>query len=219
MDLDPTIGDDATADIAVDVEVDFCEGGSLAVVGGADVAARGSAYMARSTSAVKVATKDWHIDPGAHFAPTPDEPDYVDTWPAHCVAGTLGSEFHEAFDPGPVEAVFYKGLHSAAYSGFEGATEEGQGASLEDYLRDRGIRRVKIWGIALSHCVAATALDAVKAGFETVVLLDLSVGVSPATTESAMAAMTAAGVIFMDSSTNTILDPRPTGAPAEAHLG
>lgn len=210
--LDPTIGDDATADIAVDVEVDFCEGGSLAVAGGADVAARGSAYMARSTSAVKVATKDWHIDPGAHFAASPQAPDYVDTWPSHCVAGTTGSEFHQAFDPAPVEAVFYKGLHSAAYSGFEGATDEGQGASLDDYLKERGIRRVKIWGIALSHCVAATALDAVESGFETVVLLDLSVGVSPATTASAMAAMTAAGVVFMHSTTEAILTPQSTGA-------
>lgn len=204
VELDPTTTEAETADIAVDVESDFCEGGSLAVVGGAGVAERGSYYTARSTSAVKVATKDWHIDPGDHFAD--GEPDFVDTWPVHCLAGTSGADFHPAFDARLIEQIFYKGLHSAAYSGFEGAADHGRGQDLDSYLQGRGVRRVKVWGIALSHCVAATALDAVAHGYETIVLTDLSVGVSPETTAAAMDAMRAKGVRFMDSTSGQLIE-------------
>lgn len=110
--------------IVVDVQNDFCEGGSLAVTGGAAVAERISALLAGASSdyAHVVATKDFHIDPGEHFS---DTPDYRLSWPRHCVAGTPGADFHPALDTGPVEAVFTKGEYSAAYSGFEGADASG----------------------------------------------------------------------------------------------
>ncbi len=118
-----------------------------------------------------VATKDWHIDPGAHFC---DHPDYLDTWPAHCVVGSGGAEFHPSLATERIEAVFHKGEHKAAYSGFEGHTEQGE--TLAAWLRDAGVTQVELVGIATDHCVRATALDAKAEGFETTVLLDLTAG-------------------------------------------
>ena len=113
--------------IVVDVQNDFCEGGSLAVTGGALVAQRVAEHIAahHQEYAAVVATADWHIDPGSHFS---DHPDYVDSWPVHCVAGHDGADFHPGFQPAldHVEAIFRKGEFSAAYSGFEGATTEGE---------------------------------------------------------------------------------------------
>lgn len=175
--------------IVVDVQNDFCEGGSLAVTGGAAVAARISTLLAASDHDVVVATRDFHRDPGRHFSPAPD---YVTSWPPHCVVGTPGAEFHPALDTQRVDAVFSKGAHAAAYSGFEGATDDGTG--LADWLRERGVGEVEVVGIATDHCVRATAVDAVAAGFDTTVRLDLTAGVAPATVESALAEMAAAGV-------------------------
>lgn len=185
--------------IVVDVQNDFCEGGSLAVEGGAGVAQRIAAHVgARGDDyAAVVATADWHIDPGAHFGATPEEIDYVDTWPAHCVADTPGAEFHPAVVPAieKAEAVFRKGRHEAAYSGFEGlTTEDGGEVGLADWLRDGGITQVDVVGIATDHCVRATAVDAVKEGFGTRVLLDLTAGVAPETTTKALAHMRERGV-------------------------
>jgi nicotinamidase/pyrazinamidase len=132
---------------------------------------------------------DFHIDPGSHFS---DEPDYRDSWPRHCVVGTEGVDFHPAFDPAAVEAVFTKGEHSAAYSGFEGADESG--TTLADWLRQRGVDAVDVVGIATDYCVKATAADAVTAGFATRVLLDLTAGVSPITTAEAVDSLRASGV-------------------------
>src|SRR3712207_2384565 len=105
--------------LVVDVQNDFCEGGSLAVAGGAAVAAAISAHVASSSYDHVVATRDYHVDPGSHFSETPD---FVDSWPVHCVAGTPGASFHPELDVTAVEAVFSKGAHAAAYSGFEGAS-------------------------------------------------------------------------------------------------
>lgn len=179
-----------TALIIVDVQNDFCEGGSLAVTGGAEVAAGISALLAAAPGyAHVVATKDFHIDPGSHFS---DNPDFVDSWPVHCVAETAGAEFHPDLDVALVEAVFKKGHYSAAYSGFEGADDDG--TSLADWLRARGVDHVDVVGIATDYCVKATAADAVAAGFTTRVLLRLTAGVSLATTADAVAALSAAGV-------------------------
>ncbi|KUL35727.1 amidase [Streptomyces sp. NRRL F-4489] len=182
--------------IVVDVQNDFCEGGSLAVAGGADVAAAITDLVgAAAGSGYRhvVATRDHHIDPGGHFA---DEPDYRESWPAHCVAGTEGSGFHPNFAPavaaGAVDAVFSKGAYAAAYSGFEGTDEHG--VALADWLREREVSEVDVVGIATDHCVRATALDAVRAGFATRVLLDLTAGVAPETTGAALAELRAAGV-------------------------
>jgi nicotinamidase/pyrazinamidase len=179
--------------IIVDVQNDFCEGGSLAVTGGAAVARAISEHVAgdgRHYGHV-VATKDFHIDPGAQFS---DHPDYADTWPPHCVAGTAGSDFHPDLDTGPVEAVFRKGAHAAAYSGFEGADEAG--TALADWLRARDVDEVDVVGIATDYCVHATAADAARAGFTTRVLLDLTAGVAPDSTAKAIEDLRAANVEF-----------------------
>ncbi|WP_037575967.1 nicotinamidase [Phaeacidiphilus oryzae] len=184
--------------IVVDVQNDFCEGGSLAVTGGAEVAAAITDLVAERAAGYDhvVATRDCHVDPGDHFARPPDAPDYVRTWPPHCVAGTEGVGFHPNFAPavtsGAVEAVFDKGAHAAAYSGFEGADENGRG--LAEWLRERRITEVDVVGIATDHCVRATALDAVREGFTTRVLLDLTAGVAKETTERALDELQAAGV-------------------------
>ncbi|WP_367131734.1 isochorismatase family protein [Saccharothrix sp. HUAS TT1] len=175
--------------IVVDVQNDFCEGGSLAVTGGAAVAAAISAHVASSSYDHVVATRDYHVDPGSHFSETPD---FVDSWPVHCVAGTAGASFHPELDVTAVEAVFSKGEYAAAYSGFEGAS--GGGERLVEWLRARGVEQVDVVGIATDHCVRATALDAVGAGFATTVLLDLTAGVARATVDSALARLGEAGV-------------------------
>jgi nicotinamidase/pyrazinamidase len=128
-----------------------------------------------------VATKDWHIDPGAHFSA---HPDFVESWPAHCVVGTGGADFHPELRTDRIEAVFHKGEHAAAYSGFEGHTEAGE--TLADWLRSRDVTDVEVVGIATDHCVRATALDARAAGFDTTVLLELTAGVAQATTDAAL---------------------------------
>jgi len=182
--------------ILVDVQNDFCEGGSLAVVGGTEVARRISAHVLSHGDeyAAIVATADWHDDPGAHFA---EHPDYVDSWPVHCRIGTDGALFHPAAGPAfeHVEAIFRKGRHEAAYSGFEGFTTEGDTrVALADWLRDRAVEQVDVVGIATDHCVRATALDAAEEGFETTVLLNLTAGVARETTDAAVATMRAAEI-------------------------
>jgi nicotinamidase/pyrazinamidase len=182
--------------IVVDVQNDFCEGGSLAVPGGADVAAAVTELIGQAGGSGYqhvVATRDHHIAPGGHFSTNPD---FAHSWPAHCVAGTEGVGFHPNFAPavasGAVDAVFDKGAYAAAYSGFEGADENG--VRLADWLRAREVSEVDVVGIATDHCVRATALDAAKAGFRTHVLLDLTAGVASETTERALEEMREAGV-------------------------
>lgn len=175
--------------VVVDVQNDFCEGGSLAVAGGAATAAAISAHIANTDYAHVVATRDAHEDPGAHFAA---DPDFETSWPAHCRLGTTGAQFHPALDTQRVEAVFDKGRWQAAYSGFEGLDSDG--TALAEWLRGHGVTQVDVVGIATDHCVRATALDATAEGFATTVLLDLTAGVAPATVEAAVAEMSAAGV-------------------------
>ena len=181
----------ARALIIVDVQNDFCEGGSLAVTGGAAVAKGISLVLDRAGDRWDhvVATKDWHIDPGTHFS---DHPNYQDTWPAHCVVGSGGADFHPELRTDRVEAVFHKGEHRAAYSGFEGHTEAGE--TLAEWLRAKSVDEVEVVGIATDHCVRATALDAQAAGFATTVLLELTAGVAQATTEAALQQFKAAAV-------------------------
>ncbi|UBU15197.1 nicotinamidase [Nonomuraea gerenzanensis] len=175
--------------IIVDVQNDFCEGGSLAVTGGSEVAAAITRHVADHGYDHVVASRDYHISPGTHFS---DNPDFVATWPAHCIAGTPGADFHPAFDVSAVEEIFSKGTYAAAYSGFEGTSSDG--VPLADWLMERGVREVDVVGIATDHCVRATALDAVKHGLAVRVLLDLTAGVSPTTTEAAIAELREAGV-------------------------
>lgn len=209
-----------TALIVVDVQNDFCEGGSLAVTGGGATAAAISEFIEdhHTDYHAIVATQDWHVDPGTHFSETPD---FVDSWPVHCVADTDGAEPHPEFETDRIEAWFRKGEFEAAYSGFEGvlapetstplgafeeesgdnagedteqagpeqaseASPDGQSLGLDDWLREHGIEAVDIVGIATDHCVRATALDAVDAGYETRVLVDLTAAVSPANVDEVL---------------------------------
>uniref|UniRef100_A0AAU2JKL1 nicotinamidase n=1 Tax=Streptomyces sp. NBC_00049 TaxID=2903617 RepID=A0AAU2JKL1_9ACTN len=182
--------------IVVDVQKDFCEGGSVPVAGGAQIATAIAELVEQSADSdyqYVVATRDHHIDPGSHFS---SNPDFKDSFPVHCVAGDEGGEFHPNFAPaavgGKVHAVFFKGAHSASKSGFEGADAEG--TSLADWLRARGVRDVDVVGIATDHCVRATALDAAAAGFGTRVRLDYTVGVAPDTIASTLDDFRQAGI-------------------------
>ena len=178
--------------VIVDVQNDFCEGGSLAVAGGSQVARAISARLASAAGgdyAQVVATQDYHIDPGDHFSA---EPDFATSWPAHCVAGTRGAQFHPDLDISGVGEVFRKGAHSAAYSGFEGVTALGE--SLRSWLSARGVTSVDVVGIATDHCVRATAADAARTGLATTVLLDLTAGVAAATTGAALIELRDLGV-------------------------
>lgn len=181
--------------IVVDVQPTFCEDGELPVPGGNSVAARVADFLrARAGDYALVATtQDWHIDPHDHFSP---DPDYVDTWPPHGLVGTRNAELHPVVAavvaqlPGVVRT--RKGEHQAAYSGFDGADEAGR--SLAQVLADAEVESVDVCGIAESHCVKATALDAAKLGYPTAVLSDLTVPVTEALGVSAREEMAAAGV-------------------------
>ena len=175
--------------IVVDVQNDFCEGGSLAVTGGAAVAGKITQHVRSAGYDHVVATRDHHIDPGSHFA---EHPDFLETWPRHCVVGTGGVELHKALDREPLEAIFDKGEYAAAYSGFEGHTAHR--VLLADWLRAHDVNTVDVVGIATDHCVRATALDAAREGFRTNVLLGLTAGVSADSTARALEEMRGAGV-------------------------
>jgi nicotinamidase/pyrazinamidase len=180
--------------IIIDTQVDFCEGGTLAVAGGASIASDISRALIgwRDRWDHVVATKDFHIDPGAHFS---DHPDFVATWPRHTIAGTPGSDFHPNLETGPIEAVFHKGQYDDGYSGFYGKTEDD--VHLETWLRDHEVDEVEVVGLATDHCVQATSLDAARKGFKTTVLLDLTAGVLPGTTEAAVERLREAGVTLV----------------------
>jgi nicotinamidase/pyrazinamidase len=177
--------------IVVDVQNDFCPGGSLAVAHGAEVAAAISRRLDEGGYAHAVATRDHHIDPGGHFSA---DPDFVDSWPQHCVVGTGGVELHPALDRSRLEAVFDKGEYAPAYSGFEGSAD---GVPLADWLRSRHVDEVEVVGIATDYCVQATALDAAGQGFATTVRLDLTAGVAEPSTAAAVDRMRAAGVALV----------------------
>ena len=176
--------------IVADPQRDFCEGGSLGVTGGAAAVSRIDALLKSDHGyAYLIATRDHHIDPGSHFA---DEPDFVDSWPPHCVVGSPGSEFHDNLTFRDFSAVFYKGQYAPAYSAFEGVTADGE--KLSTWLRERGVDQVDVCGIATDYCVRATALDSVRQGLETTVLLDLTAAVAPNRVPEITAELAAAGV-------------------------
>jgi nicotinamidase/pyrazinamidase len=185
--------------IVVDVQPTFCEGGALPVAGGNAVAAAIARFAAAHRDAydLVVTTQDWHVDPGPHFARPPAEPDYVDTWPPHGVAGTAEAELHPALAALRADVAVKKGRYAAAYSGFEGADDAGR--PLAAVLAAADVRAVDVVGIAESHCVKQTALDAAALGLRTRVLRDLTVPVTPEQGAAAREAMAAAGVELSDS--------------------
>ena len=172
--------------LVVDVQEDFCEGGSLAVAGGREVAVRVAELLPSYDLAV--ASTDWHVDPGDHFSP---DPDFASSWPPHCVVGTTGARLQAPLTEAAFAGVVRKGEHAAAYSAFDGTVE---GVPLAAWLAERGVRSVDVCGIATDHCVRATALDARTAGLEVRLLLDLCAGVAPATTTAALRELAEAGV-------------------------
>jgi nicotinamidase/pyrazinamidase len=174
--------------VIVDVQNDFCEGGSLAVAGGGEVARAISAYVGSGGYDYVVASRDFHVDPGPHFSARPD---YVNSWPRHCVVGTAGADFHPDLDTSQIETVFSKGAHEAAYSAFDGADQAG--TPLAAWLRERGVDELDVAGIATDYCVRATAVSAAQGGFRTRVLLGLTAGVDPTTTAESIEAIRAAG--------------------------
>jgi nicotinamidase/pyrazinamidase len=182
--------------ILVDVQPTFCEGGALPSEGANAVSERVARYVAvhRDDYAAVVTTQDWHIDPGEHFS---DEPDFVDTWPPHGVAGTPEAELHPALAGLVFDASVKKGQYAAAYSGFEGTDD--QGRTLAQILKEADVAEVDVVGLVESHCVKETALDANKLGLRTRVFTDLTVPVSPELGAQARQQMTAAGIALEES--------------------
>lgn len=182
--------------VIVDVQPTFCEGGALAVSGGDAVALRIAEFAAahRTRYDLVITTQDWHVDPGDHFS---DTPDYVDSWPPHGIAGTAEAELHPALADLHPEVSVRKGMHQAAYSGFEGVDPHGR--SLATVLAWTGIEAVDVVGIAESHCVKETALDAQRLGLRTRVLTDLTVPVDEAQGAAARALLAERGVTLTTS--------------------
>lgn len=183
----------ARALLIVDVQNDFTEGGALATDGGAAVAGAITEHLATTDYALVAASRDWHDsgnDNGGHFAV--GEPDFVTTWPVHCVAGSHGAEYHEALDTTRITTHIRKGQGKPAYSAFEGETEDG--TTLETVLDDAGIDEVVVVGIATDYCVRASALDAKEAGFDVTVIDSLTSAVAPGTRAAALTEMRDAGI-------------------------
>jgi nicotinamidase/pyrazinamidase len=214
----------------IDVQNDFTEGGALGVEGGAAVAAGISELLAKHKDryGVVVASRDWHDadnDNGGHFA-TDAEPDFVTTWPVHCVAGSVGAAYHPALDVDAIDVHLLKGQGVPAYSIFEAVDEDGR--AIGEVLEEHGVTDVDVVGIATDYCVRASGLDAVEHGRHVRVFTDLVAGVAPESSEAALAELGHAGAVIAESS---VLDadaeadgeaaaegddPSPAGAEAGA---
>lgn len=201
----------SSALIIVDVQNDFVEGGSLAVSGGLEVAGHIADYLKESAKAETydygIFTRDWHIEPGKHFVSDGQKPDFVESWPRHCVAGTKGADIVEALWDAALDiywteqltlplTTLYKGRYRAGYSGFDpyGTVGLQTGPSLHTFLTREGVTKLDICGIATDYCVKATAVDAADLGYETYLLEDLCAGVNEETSEAAIIEMMEAGV-------------------------
>ena len=185
----------------IDVQNDFTEGGALGVDGGAAVAEAITRYLTAHAGdySIVLASRDWHDgtnDNGGHFA-TDAPPDFVNTWPVHCVAGTPGAEYHPALDTAAVGYHIRKGQGVPAYSIFEGRTEAG--STVHNLLDEHGITEVDVAGIATDYCVRASALDALAHGQHVRILTDLVAGVEPTTSEAALAELVRAGAVVSHS--------------------
>jgi nicotinamidase/pyrazinamidase len=205
--------------VVVDTQPTFCEGGGLPVEGGDAVAGRIGAFVSASLDTGRyaeiVASQDWHIDPGEHWAREGTTPDFAVSWPRHGPAGEPEADLHPAMlaalgaEPGTVPPAFSglvrKGMQAAAYSAFDGVVVDDPdvlrptGPPLGAWLHDRGVTDVDVCGIATDHCDRATALDAVTAGFRTRLIVDLTVGVAATTTEAALDEMRTAGIEIVQS--------------------
>ncbi|MDE0269358.1 MAG: isochorismatase family protein [Acidimicrobiaceae bacterium] len=209
--------------LIVDVQNDFCEGGALPVDGGQSVARRITDLVgfnrASGSYDYVIVSKDWHINPVGHFATEDETPDYINTWPVHCVANTPGAAFHPDLEIA-VDEVFLKGAFTASYSSFEGfAASTGElsgqetsqktnqetnqqqsiaGSSMKTWLDERDVTELDVMGIATDYCVKASALDALKAGYTTKVIASLCAGVDSKTSAAALKELREAGVALED---------------------
>jgi nicotinamidase/pyrazinamidase len=184
-----------TALLIVDVQNDFCEGGSLAVAGGSLVATKITNYLDSSKYDLIVASRDWHDaknDNAGHFASAGSTPDFVNSWPRHCVANSQGAEYHENLNTDSIQIHIYKGQGAHGYSAFEGVSEQGE--LLADLLTAKRVTELDVVGIATDHCVLASALDAKRLGLSVRVISSLTAGVSPSTTEAAIDRLIDSGV-------------------------
>lgn len=180
--------------LIVDVQPTFCEEGELPVAGGNDIAFAIAEHVRarRGEYARTITSQDWHVEPAEHFSTTPD---YVDSWPPHGLADTPNAELHPALvaalGEDGADIVVKKGQYAAAYSAFDGT--DADGVSLLELLRRDGIDALDVCGIAESHCVRASALDALEAGLAVRVLADLTVPVTPESGAAAREEIRAAG--------------------------
>lgn len=186
--------------LIVDVQNDFCEGGSLACVGGAAVAAGVTEYLKahKQDYDYVIASRDWHDADntnGGHFAAAGADPDWVDSWPVHCVAGSQGAEYHLGLDKSLIDIHVEKGQGKPAYSLFEGTTNDGR--TIASVFAELEIDSVDVCGIATDYCVLASSLDARNAGYEVRVLTDLIAGVSTDTSTAALQKLEAAGCVVI----------------------
>jgi nicotinamidase/pyrazinamidase len=185
----------------IDVQNDFTEGGALGVDGGAAVAASVTELLSQHPDRYDVvfASRDWHDgdnDNGGHFA-LDASPNYVESWPVHCVAGTAGAEYHPALDTSLVDVHVRKGQGKPAYSIFEGVTDDGE--TVPETLDRLGVTDIDVAGIATDYCVLASALDGLQSGRSVRILTDLVAGVAPESSEAALERLGAAGATLVTS--------------------
>lgn len=182
--------------LIIDVQNDFCEGGSLAVDGGSAVAEGVTNYLEESQANYDyvIASRDWHSEVGSnggHFAIAGETPDFLTTWPIHCVANTFGSEYHPALNLSQIDLHIQKGQGKPAYSIFEGITAEGE--EFGTLLSRLGITSVDVVGLATDYCVFASAIDSRTHGLNVRVLSKLVAGVNGDTSKEALTKLAAAG--------------------------
>jgi nicotinamidase/pyrazinamidase len=181
----------------IDVQNDFCEGGALACEGGAAIAGKISEYLRdhKANYDFVIASRDWHTPAdanGGHFPSEGIEPDYVETWPLHCIANTTGAEYHPNLDQGLIDIHIKKGQGAPGYSIFDGITDDG--GSFSELLTRLQVDSVDVVGIATDYCVRASALDSAQRNLQVRVISSLTVGVSPATVEKSIDEMVDAGI-------------------------
>lgn len=180
--------------LVVDMQVDFVEGGSLGVKNGLTVAAHIAQHVRHFKEQYHfvVASRDYHESAPDHIS---DQPDFVNTWPPHCMVGTQGAAFVPTIQnlvrEKLIQEVVTKGRDRAAYSAFDGYDKRGH--PLLDVLKEQRIDHIDVCGIATDYCVRASALDARKNQFQVRVLVNLCAPVNEATGQQALEEMKAAG--------------------------
>jgi nicotinamidase/pyrazinamidase len=193
----------STALLLVDVQTDFCPGGTLPVPGGDRVIPVLNRAIERFTARGRpvYASRDWHPPDTRHFLA------FGGPWPSHCVAESIGAQFHPGLRLPEGATIVTKGQDRTddGYSAFEGVT--GSGRTLAEELRLQGISSLYVGGLATDYCVRASVLDARRAGLNVTVLTDGVAGIGEDDTERALDEMRAAGASLV--STDDAWPPTP----------